>query len=330
MINVILYLKKIEEMILKKKVILFGLGNYYENYREKIEKKFNVIGVTSNNKNEKELCSNYIELQNIGNIEWDYIIICANADLEIFNQLLKMGVVKEKILIANVLFNDRNLFYSQLNEDAIVIMLLHALELKYSDITYLELGTNHPVNLNNTYGLYRLGACGILVEPNKDLHNFIEAIRPRDTLIKKAVSLDGRLAEFYNLKSNELSTLSYDKLDNEFCNSIENFDLKETYFVETITINDLFHLMEKMPEVVSIDIEGYDYAVLNQIDFAKHRPPIFIIELGSWGAKEQDGKRIKELLLKNGYILFHDNGINGIFVDKKYKKNIRQYIVNEE
>ncbi|MBR4981579.1 MAG: hypothetical protein IKY94_03350 [Lachnospiraceae bacterium] len=41
---------------MKKKVILFGLGNYYKEYKEKIEKEFNVIGVTSNNENEKS-CS---------------------------------------------------------------------------------------------------------------------------------------------------------------------------------------------------------------------------------------------------------------------------------
>ncbi|MBR4981580.1 MAG: FkbM family methyltransferase [Lachnospiraceae bacterium] len=240
-----------------------------------------------------------------------------------------MGIKKDKILIASILFSDRNLFYSQNNEDAIVIMLLHVLKLTYSDITYLELGTNHPVNLNNTYGLYRLGACGVLVEPNKDLHNFIEAIRPRDILVKKAVSLDGNPAEFYNLKSNELSTLSYDKLDKDFCDTIESFKLKETYLVETITINELFELTREVPDVVSIDIEGYDYAVLNQINFRKHRPKIFIIEMGAWGAKEQDGKRIKELLLKNGYLLFHNNGTNGIFIDEKYRESIRQYIVNK-
>lgn len=310
---------------MKKRVIIFGLGKNYRKYENKIYKEYEVVATTSNNEKEKEEFSNYISIQEIKQQEYDYIIICSEAEVSIFNQLLNMGIKREKILFAKLVFNTRGVFYAQCNEDAVVMLLLRLMDIPYSEVFYLEMGTNHPVNINNTYGLYLLGAHGILVEPNRELKDLIEYIRPRDLLVNKAVSLDGKPARFYSLNTPEYSTLTYDELDKKLCDKLYCFGVKESYMTETITINELFQLAGKAPDVISIDIEGYDYNILCQIDFKRFRPTIFIVELVAYGSNKQDGDLIKEFFQSNGYILFHENGTNGIFVNKRYMPYIEDF-----
>lgn len=312
---------------MKKKIIVMGLGGLFRRYEKQIYEKFEVLGVTSNKETEAELFSNYITLANINNYDYDYILICSISEVEIVNQLIGERIAEPgKILLASVIFDQKGIFHSQYNEDAVLVLLLELIDLNYKDITYLDVGANHPVKLNNTYALYLLGASGVLVEPNKNLKNIIEIVRPRDTLINKAVSLDGEPAVFFDLNASELGTLAYEKLDQEYCKQFDNFELKETYTVETVSINDLFCSIGRIPDVISIDIEGYDYTVLKQIDYENCRPAIIIVEIAAWGVKEQEGDQFKNLLYENDYLLFCANDVNAVFVDKKYEHKIKAYM----
>ena len=57
--------------------------------------------------------------------------------------------------------------FSQAGEDLIVKFTLQFLG--NPSITYLDIGANHPVRLNNTYLFYLMGCKGVLVEPNASL-----------------------------------------------------------------------------------------------------------------------------------------------------------------
>lgn len=160
------------------------------------------------------------------------------------------------------------------------------------------------------------------------MKNLIETVRPRDILINKAVSLDGKPAKFYSLDSSAVSTLNYDKVSKEYRDNVKYFGLKDVYSVDTVTVNDLIQSMEKTPDIISIDIEGYDYDVLSQINYESCKPKIMIAEIAAMGMKEQQGEKIKELLLKNGYLLVYENGVNAIFVDNKYKMEVQAYMPN--
>src|SRR5262249_29835011 len=54
--------------------------------------------------------------------------------------------------------------YSQAGEDLIVRFFFY--HQRISNITYLDIGANEPIQLNNTYYFYRRGFRGVLVEPN--------------------------------------------------------------------------------------------------------------------------------------------------------------------
>lgn len=128
-----------------EKIIVMGLGQAFRKYEKEIYAQYEVIGVTSNYETEAELFPDYIPLSDINNHDYEYIMICSVAEIELINQLIDMGVEKGKILLASVVFEEKDKFHAQYNEDEVIISLLKMIGLNYSEVTYLELGTNHPI-----------------------------------------------------------------------------------------------------------------------------------------------------------------------------------------
>lgn len=312
-----------------KKIIVYDSGLLYGKSKNEIGRKFEVVAVTSDDEYDRKNYDNYILKTEIKNVVWDNILVYDSQDAEKVNFLINvLEIPKEKILLRRIEFSKRGFFYSQKNEDAVMFLILKLIGIdinSFKGLFYLDLGTNHPIKLNNTYGLYRAGARGILVEPNRDLWNIIQVARPQDTLIRKAVSSKHGKTTFYSMKASTLSTLSIDKLDNDFCKQYDYFTVTETYDVDTITMDELLKGIGKVPDILSIDIEGYDLEVLSGIDYCTVRPKIIISELGAWGLKQQERENIIELLSSNNYILITDNHTNGIFVDGKYEKYVSAY-----
>jgi len=316
-------------MQMKKKVIIFGLGAWYRKYSDIIRANYEIVGVTSNDAEQAKVFSNYIPIEDISQYRFDSIIVCINEEeMDVVNQLVNdIHISLDKIILINELMLEKIMGHSQMDEDITILFLLSLLKINKEDVYYIELGTNHPMKGSNTYALYLRGGHGVLVEPNRRLKNLIKLVRPRDVLIEKALSLDGEAAVFYELTHPSISTLDYSAIDDEYKNEHEGFRVKETYTVDTITINELMESLERVPDVFSIDIEGLDYEILTQMDLEKYRPAVMIVELFALGAKKQNGDKIEQLLKENKYQRFHSNGLNAIYVDKKYMDIIRDYIV---
>lgn len=298
-----------------------------------IGEKYEVIGVTSSNPSEREQFEDYIDIDNVSEDRYDFIIICSSYENEILGRLMNdLNISPKKILIDRYEFSKRGLFNSQYGEDGVMLTILEHLKVDYKKLTYLELGTNDPIEINNTYALYKLGARGILVEPNKKFKNLIEFVRPQDKLINKAVSLDGKPVKFYELNAPALSTIIADKYSHELGESLNELKTVDEYNVESVTINDLFKENGKTPDIVSIDVEDMDYQILQQIDFGKNRPMILIVEIATImeGVDSnyvfEDGLNIKNLLEKNGYLVVHENRINAVYIDSLYYDKIKEYI----
>ena len=83
-----------------------------------------------------------------------------------------------------------------------------------------------------------------------------------------------------------------------------------------ISINRL--IAEKLgaaPDLLSTDVEGLDFAILQSLDFQKYRPAVVIAEAALRGA-------IPDLLASKGYELRGATMYNLIFADPaRYAKN---------
>ena len=144
----------------------------------------------------------------------------------------------------------RKISYSQSGEDLIVEFLFSWLGIER--FSYLDLGTNDPQKLNNTYLFYTKGHSGLLVEADSTLGNFIRKIRPKDELIISAVS-DIHDAEitFYKMNSDTLSSVSQETVNSYEKNSNHKIDL--AFKVSNIHINELLkkYFSNNTPEFIS-------------------------------------------------------------------------------
>ena len=311
-----------------KKVIVYGCGSRFARYRKKIEEMFQIIYVTGKDEPEQDLGIEYIKPVNICEKYFDYIVVASVFDVEIVNLLVdKFNISSDKILVDYVLFDNKLTFYGQTYEDLKLLFILKLLNINIKDINYLELGTNHPMRHNNTYFLYREGARGTLVEPNRELKNIIQCVRKDDTLITDAIDVEGtKNTTFYIRRA---STLSTTLLDNDEKNKDSNLDIIGQYDVKTKSINDVVRELDTVPFLLSIDIEGKDYEILCDLDMSKYSPSIIIVELVVYGQTESCGNKILEFLEKNDYVVLpFENELNAICIKKFLFNQIEHKLFN--
>lgn len=225
-----------------------------------------------------------------------------------------------KRLVATKIFKGLRASYSQSGEDIIICDLF--VRLGINKPTYLDIGTNDPVKLNNTYRLYKRGSRGVCVEPNTMLCKKIRAARKEDVCINAGIAFDNATeADFYLFpeKVNGLSTFS--KEEAEFWEHTGNEEIgrHKPEQVLKIALLDINTIMDTNfrghPNFISIDVEGLDLAILQLIDFEKHKPEVFCVETLGFleGNKEIKKKDILEFFDSKGYFIYADTYINTIF-----------------
>jgi FkbM family methyltransferase len=210
--------------------------------------------------------------------------------------------------------------YSQSGEDLVISFLLNLLHGSRSK-KYLDLGAHHPYSLSNTALLYEAGGCGILVEPDPNLAKKLADKRPRDTVLECGVHFSGEVnAEFFVIDPPTLNTFSRKEMERYVA---MGHKLKDIINVELMNVNSILKMAEEL-DLLSIDIEGLDKDILEQIDWQKYRPTCVCIETISYEKFAEPKKihAIRDIMIANDYILYADTFINSIFVDRyKWKQH---------
>lgn len=211
--------------------------------------------------------------------------------------------------------------YSQSGEDAIISYIFNFLNIDLTKINYLDLGANHAKFMSNTYAYYENGASGVLVEANPELIEELRNLRPRDVILNRAISLgDEKEVDFYILSGDGLSTI--DKKEAELAvRTNPEIYIKEVVRVKTISVAEILNMFfTEHIDILSIDLEGIEDNILNQIDFNKYRPKVIILENIPYSPKlvieQKEGKG--KILLNNDYVEYAFTGINSIYLDKQY------------
>jgi FkbM family methyltransferase len=213
--------------------------------------------------------------------------------------------------------------YSQYGEDVIIDSLLRCLipeRYKSLSIAYCDIGSNHPVNMSNTYLLYKKGMKGVLVEPNTHLAKCIISFRPLDVLVQAAITLSKKEHEYlYIPQYHEIASLN-PKFINAYRvqrNMLE-VPLKKIS-VNAIMINNLFekYFSNREIDILDIDVEGLDFKLLSSINFSKYAPLIICIEPSN-GIKgiglEGVDCEIRQFLKGKGYQQVAETPANMIFI----------------
>ena len=210
--------------------------------------------------------------------------------------------------------NDFKKSYSQCGEDLIVRYIFDIL--KIASPSYLDIGAHHPTYLNNTYLFYQTGSKGVNVEPDPNLFLKINQERPRDVNLNTGVADKNATLDFYIMSSPTLNTFSkQDALKSES----SKVKIVDTVKIPVMPVNDILerYFGVVILDYLTLDVEGFDFMILNSFDFSKRKPKVICVETITYSPGKSGIKlnEINELLLKNGYFVYADTHINTIFVD---------------
>lgn len=191
------------------------------------------------------------------------------------------------------------LSYAFFGEDRLLEGLLKP-KIGYSGF-YVDVGSNHPKFLSNTFGLYRKGWRGICIDANETLIEKHRRLRPKDNAIVALVSSSKSVREFYSVENVVLSTTSRQNIA-----AIEAESL--AYTVEeksTETLTDILYAYNAPPkfELLSIDAEEHDFEVLKGLDFQIFRPTLIVVEDETFRIDDPFRNKIYRLLVEEEYRL---------------------------
>jgi FkbM family methyltransferase len=173
---------------------------------------------------------------------------------------------------------------------------------------YFEVGANDGLTQSNTAYLEKYqGWGGILVEPLPMQYLKCVANRPTSTVINAAlVSRDfsDKTIEiaYANLMStiddperNFLSVESHVATGRQFLSKEEQALCGQRFTVPAMTVSAVLDSVgQTHVDFFSLDVEGYEGEVLKGIDFSRHRPRYFLIEV-------RDGHEVDQFMVAQGY-----------------------------
>ncbi len=210
--------------------------------------------------------------------------------------------------------------YAQCGEDRIMEHLCRTIGI--SNPRYIDIGTNHPTILSNTYLFYTKGSNGVCIEPSPILAKKIARKRRRDLVraIGVGASTSNEPLSYYVLTAQTMNTFS--KEDAEQTMSVPEIygrqKIERVEQIKIIGINDILDEYPQYTDIISIDTEGMDEEIVRAIDFARHRPKIFCIETVTQNSDNTFYKNSEliNFLKDNGYVVYADTYLNTIFVDR--------------
>jgi FkbM family methyltransferase len=196
--------------------------------------------------------------------------------------------------------------YSQYAEDLIIQSFFSR---KLNNGRYVDVGCHHPRRGSNTYGLYRKGWSGILIDLEKTKVLANQLSRRRDKVMLAAVSDTEEWMEIFSDKAYSTNT-SIRK--NQISNNEQSIGHIKTQTLTNILNEQNF---QKKFELLSIDVEGVDLQVLKGLDLKFYQPQIICIE--NWNSK--DGvlailnSEIHQYLNDQSYELMAFSGLSTIY-----------------
>jgi FkbM family methyltransferase len=183
--------------------------------------------------------------------------------------------------------------YSQEGEDILLKRIFEYRKVNDGGF-YVDVGAHHPQRFSNTYFYYKRGWRGINIDATPDSMKLFDEIRPDDINIECAISDTEEKLTYYMF--NEPALNSFDKELSIKRDKLANYNIieeKEIYTKRLETILDKYLLKEVEIDFLSIDVEGFDFKVIQSNNWNKYRPKVVLVEILS--------KDINEMMVHESY-----------------------------
>jgi FkbM family methyltransferase len=194
-----------------------------------------------------------------------------------------------------------NRSYSQEGEDRVLTRIFAG----RSPGFYVDVGAHHPQRFSNTQLFYEQGWSGINIEPNPDAIGEFKSARARDINLQLGISDRPQILTYYCFDDPALNTFDPELMKSRLAST--PYKVVKTTQIPVEPLADVLakHLPEERSiDLLTIDVEGFDFAVLRSNDWTRFRPTWVLVE-----ALETDVERALQgdlfaFMTKNGYRLF--------------------------
>jgi FkbM family methyltransferase len=207
--------------------------------------------------------------------------------------------------------------FSQTGEDLIIDFIFKTRGIQKP--SYIDIGANHPFLFNNTSLFYLKGGRGINIEPNPQLITLFNYQRPLDINLNIGIGSTMEDLDFYIMEPSVFSSFNKNEVDNFIKNG---YTIKEKIRVKVFPINHILdkHFNGKFPDFLTIDVEGFEMEILQNIDYSKAFPKVICVETSEFSLKGIGEKRqdLIDFIKSNGYHLYADTYLNSIFIHEEF------------
>ena len=205
--------------------------------------------------------------------------------------------------------------YSQEGEDMILKRIFAGKERGF----YVDVGAHHPRLFSNTYFFYKRGWRGINIEPNPDAIRAFQTDRERDINLQLGVSDHAEDLPYYCFDEPALNTFDAELVKSRLATT--SYKIVGTC---SVPVERLDHILrEYLPlntriDLLSIDVEGLDFAVLQSNDWQLFRPECVLVESLETSLEDAMHGDIFLFMKDKGYELFAKTFNTLIFREKEW------------
>lgn len=234
--------------------------------------------------------------------------------LELFKRYIPISFKFFLVGLRNKLFDTYAIkCYSQEGEDMILRRVFEGQENGF----YIDVGAHHPRRFSNTYYFYKQGWRGINVEPNPDALRAFNVDRPRDINLQLGVSDTTSILKYYSFDEPALNTFDESVVKSRLADT--QYKVIKTKDVAVERLDKI--LKEHLPagqfiDFLSVDVEGFDLAVLRSNNWHLFRPKCVLAEALNMTLDEAMKGDLVLFMLAQDYVLFARTYNTLIFRDK--------------
>lgn len=224
----------------------------------------------------------------------------------------------------------KELYYKKYSKKSFSIssvdLIIERIFYNFNNGIYIDIGCNHPIKYNNTYLLFKKGWEGINVDLDEESIKQFNLFRKKDYNITALITSkdnEEKNLYFYHKRSS-INTISKELMEKR------KNKPKEIKKMKGISINTLIEnspFKNKKINLLSIDIENYEYEALKEFNFDKYNVDVIVSEITNIKSEKLElydnsleditGSKIYELLTNNNYKLVNWINSDLVFVNKK-------------
>lgn len=177
-------------------------------------------------------------------------------------------------------------YFSQGDEDRFMAAVLSRIE---TTNFYVDIGASDPTHYSNTYHFYQRGWHGLCVDPEPRSKPQFAKVRPRDRFEAVACADFDGSADFY---------FGHHSVHNSLIRSDERHRGHRQ-----VPVRRLAGLLDEMDapkvfDILSIDAEGAEQAVLKGLDLSRYRPRLICCEFNTARTLDME---LQPYLISQGY-----------------------------